>query len=211
MIRLMGRVPYEPTQQLLLGMARDASSPLSLRARRSLIDAVHPIASGYLMEVMMDQSLYKSGVSDGLGRVMNAVQAQELLGWLATYPASVEPEQRRVDWESASAALELAAPRACAAQGELLVRLVDDGAHTCEARASAASALALCDASWLEQLSSDARLKECGGALLLQPLERVAERGERAHLPALERLAEDPRSRVIRELAHGAAMQIRAR
>jgi hypothetical protein len=211
-IAVMTHMPYEPTQRLLVDLARAPGEPLAVLARAAVTVVGHRSVQDYLFDEV--SRVGDSEVFAALGRAMDAGGAQRLLDWLAGYISSgaeADAERRALVFSWAVWALAVAAPAECPQQRSLLESMIDDGGHTCDVRAAAAATLALCEPSWLAQVASDARLDACEGELLNAAMNHVGERGIAAHLPALERLAEDPRSRYIREYAHRAALKIKAR
>lgn len=203
-VQMMGGLRYEPTRRLLVKLASEPGA-LQEVARATLILSGHVSMSEHLRASLASGASAR-GAFNGLGAQLEAEDAELLVAWL-----SAQDVAQVRDVGGALYALSDAAPRVCAADVSRLGALVDDELLSCGTRAAVASMLALCEPSWLEQVASDARLGACEGELFNAALGHMFDRGSAAHLPALERLAEDPRARYIREQAHEAAMRIKAR
>jgi hypothetical protein len=204
-IEVMGRLRHEPTRQRLLALADDPGVSVQVRhaAQDALFTSGQVEVSEYLK--MLEQREPERSTFYHVRYRLDVEGAGQVVAWLLAQDAAV------VDAAGVSAleALNVAAPGVCAAEVGRLGALVDDERLSCEVRPKAAAVLARCDASWLAQLASEARASACEGRFVMM-LSSVGDGGA-AHLKELERLAEDPRSRVIREEAHYGARQIKAR
>jgi hypothetical protein len=201
---VMGVMPHEPSQRLLLTLASEARGELAGVARAALTEGGYALAQDYLFEQVRAAPTERF-YFEGLSRAMGAETAQRLLDWLAGYDVG-GPTRFHGTW-----AIAKAAPRVCAARLELLDQQVEAVSTPCEQRVAAAVALALCEPARLERLASDALRGECRGGVIEAPLREVGERGGAAQLPVLDRLAQDQRSRQVRDGAMRAAAAIRAR
>ncbi len=203
-MQVLGRLRDEPSRRLLVKFA-DTPGELQERAQYELFWSGHVSAADHIRSLLRSASLNQYSFG-GLAGQLDEEGAGLLVGWLSGRDTALVS----LAGPGALDALIASAPGVCAAELARLEELVDDARLSCEARGAAAAALALCGPSWLVEGMSDARLEVCDGGLLYA-LAVVSERGGAAHLPALERLAEDPRSRYVRERAHDAAAKIKAR
>jgi hypothetical protein len=198
---VMGQMPHEPTQRLLLEIARQgADEAMRSGARNALLNARSPIIQDYLIEEL-SRAPEDYDLSAAYAAVMDEAGAQRVVDGL------IVPEKHyRALWQ-----LSMAAPRVCAPRQDGLEALFTGGSLGCGEQDVAASALALCAPAWLTRLASDEELRRCEGGALKDALVAVGDRGTAAHIPALEALSEDSRSRPLREAAASALVQLRER
>ncbi len=196
---MMGSLSYEPTQRLLLEFARRTARA---DARSALLRARSPVARDYILELLLAHP--HADLLAAFAAMMSRADAQQLADSLL--PADNPTLFLRM--------LSSAAPRACPHRLTALEILMDVSAPSCEGVAGlAAQVLALCSPEWLSALPHYEALRSCDqdDYLLSRMFDVVVDRGEAAHLPALEALREDARGRPLRDMAQRAAVRLRAR
>jgi hypothetical protein len=198
---VMARMPDEPTQRLLLEVARTHKDEATRKiAREAVLYARSPLSRGYLLEELArEPSDYNLLVA--FGAAMEEADAQRLVDGLG------DPATRDVSlWQ-----LVFGAPRVCAPRLAELEALMADPTLACDAREQAARVLALCSPDWLLTLARDEGVQRCEGGELEAALAPMTLHGTAAHVAALEALSDEPGSRALRERAAEIVQVLRRR
>jgi hypothetical protein len=192
-VAVMGRMPHEPTQRLLLEIAQgDPDEALRASARAALLAARPAVARDYIL-AQLERSPTDSALMEAYAAVMDEAGAQRLVDGV-----------RGPAHDAALQLLAAAAPRACAPRrGELEALVVGCGEDR------ALEVLVLCAPERLIEEVSEARIAQCGAGRGLDLIHMMGERGAAAHLPVLDALAQEPRSFDVRGIAEYAARRLR--